>query len=79
MIDLGYDFRVPRRADTNQWRKVALLVENGIRFRSCGCCGPGYRPRTLAEAKAALQRRPSLTWRRDFRTPYEKFVRELSR
>ena len=79
MIDLGYDFRVPRRGDDNQWRKVALLVKNGVRFRSCGCCGPGYRPRTLADAKADLvvARRPRR--RPYYQRPYEDFLREVVR
>lgn len=77
MHDFGYDFRVPRRADSNQWRKVELLFANKIRFRSCGCSGPGYRPRTLADAKADL-----VVARRPVRPPYvqrpyERFLREL--
>lgn len=77
MIDLGRDFKAPRRADKNQWRKAELLFGNKIRFRSCGCSGPGYRPRTLADAKADL-----VVARRPFRPPYvqrpyERFLREL--
>jgi hypothetical protein len=75
MIDLGRDFKAPRRADKNQWRKVELLAKNGITFESCG---PGYRPRTLAEAKMDLaegrragRRRPYLY------TDYERFLTKI--
>jgi hypothetical protein len=54
MVDLGRDLKAPRRNDIGQWRKIALLWRHGIRFDSCGCGGPGWRPRTLAEAKAQL-------------------------
>lgn len=57
MVDLGRDFHAPRRADTNQWRKVAMLFAAGITFDSCGCNGPGPRPRTLADAKSQLGHR----------------------
>lgn len=54
MVDLGRDFHAPRRADDRQWRKVALLVGAGVTFDSCGCTGPGPRPRTLADARSQL-------------------------
>lgn len=57
MIDLGWDFHAPRRRNINQWRKITLLVAAGITFNSCGCHGPGPRPRTLSEAKSQLGRR----------------------
>lgn len=53
MVAMGRDFHAPRRGSRNQWRKVELLAARGVRFDSCGCRGPGYRPRTFAEAKAA--------------------------
>jgi hypothetical protein len=57
MIDLGKDFKAPRRQNLAQWRKVTLLADAGITFDSCGCSGPGPRPRTLAEAKTQLRLR----------------------
>jgi hypothetical protein len=57
MDHLGMDFKAPRRRNSNQWRKVAMLIEAGIRFHSCGCHGPGARPRTLSDAKSQLGRR----------------------
>ena len=53
MIAMGLDFKAPRKDATLQWRKLALLVADGVRFSSCGCGGPGPRPRTFAAAKAA--------------------------
>lgn len=59
MVDLGRDFHAPRRRNVGQWRKVELLVARNVRFDSCGCTGPGARPRTLADAKTefGLRRR----------------------
>ena len=49
--NMGKDFKAPRQANRRQWRKVELLFKNGIRYASCGCGGPGYRPQTLPEAR----------------------------
>jgi hypothetical protein len=57
MVDLGRDFRAPRKAATAQWEKVRRLVTAGLRFDSCGCSGPGYRPRTLSDVKSQLRQR----------------------
>lgn len=54
MVDEGRDFKAPRHADVRGWRKVALLNEAGLFFDSCGCSGPGARPRTVADAKSVL-------------------------
>lgn len=51
MVDLGRDFKAPRADDVRQWRKVAALWERGIRFDSCGCNGPGPRPKSLAQMR----------------------------
>jgi hypothetical protein len=59
MLDLGRDFKAPRRADRRQWRKVEVLAGAGITFDSCGCSGPGPRPRTLADARSQLGERRS--------------------
>lgn len=71
MIVLGRDFHAPRREDRRQWRKIAMLVQAGVRafdprwredgplFDSCGCGGPGWRPATLSDAKSHLRRRRS--------------------
>lgn len=72
MIHMGRDFHPPRRADRRQWAKLALLLDaqperrdvvgplpQAPLFDSCGCTGPGTRPRTLADAKSALRSRRS--------------------
>jgi len=51
MLDLGRDFAAPRKKADAQWRKLEILVAAGLRFDSCGCAGPGARPRTLGEAR----------------------------
>lgn len=51
MADFGKDFKAPRKQSHNQWRKLELLVKSGMLFDSCGCNGPGRRPKTLADAK----------------------------
>jgi len=51
MNNLGRDFKAPRKDNINQWKKIKLLFSRGVRFDSCGCTGPGYRPKTYAEAK----------------------------
>jgi hypothetical protein len=59
MIDVGKDFHAPRRVNPTQWRKIAMLVEEGLLFHSCGCTGPGPRPQTLSDAKTRFGRRRS--------------------
>lgn len=55
MKPMGHDFQAPRKQNKAQWRKVRLLYEAGITFNSCGCQGPGYRPKTLSEAKNTIR------------------------
>jgi DNA-directed RNA polymerase subunit RPC12/RpoP len=57
MRNMGLDFKAPRQRSVDQWRKVELLYQRGITFHSCGCCGPGYRPATLAEVRAFVEGR----------------------
>jgi hypothetical protein len=60
MLRMGQDFHAPRRADRRQWLKLEILAgEYGQLFFSCGCTGPGPRPRTLADAKSQFGRRRS--------------------
>ena len=58
---MGYDFEAPKKSDVKQWAKVALLYENGFAYHSCGCCGPGYRPATLAEAETFIHESSSVS------------------
>lgn len=45
MASMGLDFKPPRTTDDKAWEIVSKLWEVGITFHSCGCGGPGYRPR----------------------------------
>lgn len=52
---MGRDFKAPRRRNIRQWRKVKKLYRNGVRFSSCGCNGPGYRPKFLTQVDDFLE------------------------
>lgn len=67
---MGYDFKPPRQHDRRQWEKVRLLFAHGYTYDSCGCGGPGYRPRTLAEVPAFLAHRVP-------RSPGEAILRSI--
>lgn len=45
MAEMGLDFRPPPRQKLREWRVLETLWEVGETFHSCGCGGPGYRPR----------------------------------
>jgi hypothetical protein len=59
MCMMGRDFHVPRRSNKKQWEKLRILTRNGtvdgVFATGCGCGGPGYIPRTLADAKADVR------------------------
>lgn len=46
MNEMGLDFKAPKQANKKAWKLIAILFEEGINFKSCGC-GPGYRPRLM--------------------------------
>lgn len=52
-VDMGHDFKVPRRRSKNQWRKIDVMLRAGVVWGTCGCSGkgPGPRPKTFADAK----------------------------
>jgi hypothetical protein len=54
MVDAGRDFAAPRRADRAGWRALAAVLNAGLDFHSCGCGGPGFRPRTPAQVRVRL-------------------------
>ncbi|RKS71198.1 hypothetical protein BZB76_5685 [Actinomadura pelletieri DSM 43383] len=54
MIDAGRDLAAPRRTDRAGWRALNVVLNAGLDFHSCGCEGPGFRPRTPAQVRAAL-------------------------
>jgi hypothetical protein len=53
-VDAGRDLAVPRRADDKGWRTLIAVLSTGLTFHSCGCDGPGFRPRTPAEVRDRL-------------------------
>jgi len=55
MVALGRDFKAPRKQNKAQWDKVRKLFEAGFDFDSCGCDGPGYRPKYRADVKRFLK------------------------
>jgi hypothetical protein len=57
LVSLGRDFQAPRRSNKRAWKVVQRLYENGVRFDSCGCSGPGFRPTILREVEPFLKSR----------------------
>ena len=55
MHNLGLDFKAPPRDNLKQWEKVRQLYAHGYHWRGCGCNGPGFRVRTLAEVQPFLE------------------------
>ncbi|TXK35612.1 deoxyxylulose-5-phosphate synthase [Nonomuraea sp. C10] len=55
MIDAGRDFAAPRRRDSPAWRALGAVLYAGLDFHSCGCKGPGFRPRTPRQVRERLQ------------------------
>ena len=51
MVNAGRDLAVPRRRDAAGWRTLEAVLRSGLTFHSCGCGGPGYRPRSWAEVR----------------------------
>lgn len=49
MANMGLDFAPPKMSDAKAWAAAAALFEVGETFHSCGCSGPGYRPRDPRE------------------------------
>lgn len=83
MADMGRDFQPPRLDDERGWAAAEALFAVGVTFHSCGCSGPGYRPRdprelaaffagVRAEYRATLQR-----WRTDERAAPEVRARAV--
>jgi DNA-directed RNA polymerase subunit RPC12/RpoP len=52
---MGRDFQAPRKRNKRAWRVVQRLRRAGIKFDSCGCGGPGYRPRRPWEVEGFLR------------------------
>lgn len=57
MADMGLDFAPPKQRDARAWQVLAALWTSGHTFHSCGCEGPGYRPRDPVALRAFLEAR----------------------
>ena len=57
MADMGLDFAPPRARDLAAWAAAGALFEMGETFHSCGCGGPGYRPREPSKLAAYFAER----------------------
>lgn len=55
MAEMGLDFQAPPQSKEKAWRVLRTLWEVGETFHSCGCGGPGYRPRDPVALRAYLQ------------------------
>lgn len=54
MANIGPDVAPPKQRDVKAWKLLDDLWEIGETFHSCGCSGPGYRPRSDAHFDAYL-------------------------
>ena len=65
MVVAGRDFQAPRKRNSKGWAAVAIVLGRGQNYDSCGCNGPGYRPRTKAQDRQHSTQRawPKGGWR----------------
>ncbi|MGY8770907.1 MAG: hypothetical protein ACKVH8_21050 [Pirellulales bacterium] len=49
MIDMGLDFKAPRKKDIEQWDIIKALFQNGFKFNGCGCYVGFTPPNSLRE------------------------------
>lgn len=62
MTNMGWDFKVPKQKDIEQWKKVEVLARNGVIFHSyCWWSeshkGPGPRPARLRDVEEFLKKK----------------------
>lgn len=55
MIDMGLDFKSPRKTDLEAWKILELLAKNGFTFNGCGCFVGFKPPRSLQEVPHWLE------------------------
>ena len=56
MIDMGLDFKAPRKTEVQAWEVLRLLAQQGFTFHGCGCF-VGFRPpKTLGQVPQWLAR-----------------------
>jgi hypothetical protein len=54
MVDMGLDFKAPRKDDREAWQILEILHEHGFQFQGCGCDVGFTPPLTLREVPAWL-------------------------
>lgn len=72
MANMGMDFAPPKKTDIKAWKTLESLYAVGVTFHSCGCSGPGWRPREPIELVAFLEARLGeyeASWARAVRDP----------
>jgi hypothetical protein len=57
VANMGLDFKAPPQDDRKRWQLAEELWTIGETFHSCGCSGPGYRPRDLPAYREFLVER----------------------
>lgn len=54
MVDMGLDFKAPRKSESEAWEVLRALAANGFTFHSCGCYVGFTPPKTLREVQQWL-------------------------
>jgi hypothetical protein len=57
MIDMGLDFKAPRKTNAEAWEILRLLAQNGFTFHGCGCSVGFVPPKKLREVPQWLAER----------------------
>jgi len=57
MADLGLDFKPPKQSDTRAWTAIAGVYRAGHEWRTCGCNGPGWIPKSKFDLQQYLTKR----------------------
>ena len=77
MKNMGKDFKAPKQHDIEAWKVLEILESRGYIFQTCGCSGPGYRPRRMHDLEPFFENleRERLAWER--RCELERRATEL--
>ena len=66
-VNLGRNFKAPRKNDVAQWKKVEYLIEHGFNFQKIRLDSNSLKsipyPRTLAEAKVFVVKYRQYAWK----------------
>ena len=55
IMNVGMDFKVPKRYDARTWKAAEILLSADIRYQGCGCDAGGWKPRTPKSALARVE------------------------